>query len=71
MSVGILVPILELDIISWIKASGVLWASFVATEQITVATLMLVKRPMIASIAVLYLTLVTLTVASGSMRSLR
>ncbi|XP_011499193.1 PREDICTED: ATP-binding cassette sub-family G member 5 isoform X2 [Ceratosolen solmsi marchali] len=71
MSVGILVPILELDIVSWIKASGVLWASFVATEQITVATLMLVKRPMSASIIVLYFTLIMLTAASGSMRSLR
>ncbi|XP_058792756.1 ATP-binding cassette sub-family G member 5 [Phymastichus coffea] len=71
MSVGILVPILELDVVSWIKVSGVLWASFVATEQLTVAALMLIKRPVAAAITVLYVVLVTLVIASGSLRSLR
>lgn len=69
MSVGILVPVVDLG--SWVKASAVLWASFVASEQVTVATLMVVKRPLRAGIAVLYITLCTLVIASGSMRSLR
>ncbi|OXU21078.1 hypothetical protein TSAR_015316 [Trichomalopsis sarcophagae] len=71
MSVGILVHIIDLDALLWIKASAILWASFVATEQVTVAVLMLVKRPMSAAIAVLYVMLVTLVVASGSLRSIR
>ncbi|XP_057330705.1 ATP-binding cassette sub-family G member 5 isoform X2 [Microplitis mediator] len=71
ITVGILVPILELDAVSWAYASGTLWASYVAAEQITVAFFMVIKRPLTGAIAVLYVILVLLLIASGGVRSLR
>ncbi|XP_066598456.1 ATP-binding cassette sub-family G member 5 isoform X2 [Prorops nasuta] len=71
ITIGILVPILELDLSSWAYSSGTLWASYVAAEQITVAVLMVVGRPIIGAITVLYVTLVSLGIASGGVRSLR
>lgn len=68
---GILIPILELDLTSWAHASGTLWASFVAAEQVTIAVLMVVGRPMISAITVLYMTLLSVVIASGGVRSLR
>ncbi|KAL7302797.1 hypothetical protein TKK_0004837 [Trichogramma kaykai] len=72
MSVGILVPIVELaDFSAWAKATAVLWASFVCTEQLCCGCMMLVKRPATAACAVLYFTLAMILLASGSLRSLR
>lgn len=71
ITIGILVPILELDLVSWAYASGILWASYVTAEQLTVAFFMVVRRPLTGAITVLYLTLLSLLVASGGVRSLR
>lgn len=71
ITIGILVPILSLDITSWAYISGTLWASFVAAEQVTIAALMVIKRPMSGAISILYVTLIALVVASGTVRSLR
>ncbi|XP_014216572.1 ATP-binding cassette sub-family G member 5 [Copidosoma floridanum] len=71
MGMAILYPVLEMGLDSWFKACLVLWASFVVSEQLTIAALMLVRRPMNAAITLVYLTLATLAVASGSLRSLR
>lgn len=70
MSVGILMPVLDFNVTSWVYASGILWASYIVTEQITIATLMLIKRPITAAITVLYFTVMALTIASGTLRSL-
>lgn len=64
ITIGILTPILELDLSSWAYASGVLWASYVAAEQVTVAVLMVVGRPVTGAITVLYLALVSLVIGS-------
>ncbi|XP_015114781.1 ATP-binding cassette sub-family G member 5 [Diachasma alloeum] len=71
ITVGILTPILELDLVSWGYASGALWASFVAAEQLTVAFFMIIKRPMTGAITVLYVALIALIIGSGGIRSLR
>lgn len=71
ITIGILVPILELDLPSWAYASGTLWASYVAAEQVTVAFFMIVARPLTGAITVWYMTLVSLLVASGGVRSLK
>lgn len=71
ISISILTPILELDFSSWAYATGTLWASYVAAEQVTVAVLMVVKRPLIGATAVLYMALLSLVIASGGVRSLR
>ncbi|KMQ95385.1 atp-binding cassette sub-family g member 5-like protein [Lasius niger] len=71
ITIGILVPILELDPSSWAYASGILWSSYVAAEQVTVAMLMVVGRPITGAIAVLYMTLLSLVIASGAIRSLK
>ncbi|XP_024944115.1 ATP-binding cassette sub-family G member 5 isoform X2 [Cephus cinctus] len=71
ITIGILVPILELDLSSWIYASGILWASYVAAEQVTVAVFMVIARPMTGAITVLYMSLLSVVIASGGVRSLR
>jgi len=71
ITIGILVPILELDLSSWAYASGILWSSYVAAEQVTVAVLMVVGRPITGAITVLYMTLLSLVIASGAIRSLK
>ncbi|XP_072761268.1 ATP-binding cassette sub-family G member 5 [Anoplolepis gracilipes] len=71
ITIGILVPILELDLPSWAYASGILWSSYVAAEQVTVAVLMVVGRPITGAITVLYMTLLSLVIASGAIRSLK
>lgn len=71
ISVGILMPVLDFNLSSWIYASGVLWASFVVTENATLAALMLIKRPITAAITVLYFTLISIVIASGVLRSFR
>jgi len=71
ITIGILVPILELDLIPWAYASGILWSSYVAAEQVTVAILMVVRRPLTGAITVLYMTLLSLVIASGAIRSLK
>ncbi|PBC30159.1 ATP-binding cassette sub-family G member [Apis cerana cerana] len=71
ITIGILVPILELDLSTWAYACGVLWASYVAAEQITVAVLMIIGKPFTGGIIVLYMTLVSLIVSSGTIRSLK
>lgn len=71
ITIGILTPILELDLSSWAYACGVLWASYVAAEQVTVAVLMVVGKPITGAITVLYMTLVSLVIASGAIRSLK
>ncbi|XP_011305380.1 uncharacterized protein [Fopius arisanus] len=71
ITVGILTPILELDLVSWAYASGALWASYVAAEQLTIAFFMIIKRPLTGAITVLYITLIALIIGSGGIRSLR
>lgn len=71
ITIGILVPILDLDLSSWAHTSGTLWASYVAAEQVTIAFFMVIERPMTGAITVLYITLISLLIASGAMRSLR
>ncbi|KOX75572.1 ATP-binding cassette sub-family G member 5 [Melipona quadrifasciata] len=71
ITIGILTPILELKLSTWAYACGVLWASYVAAEQITVAVLMVVGRPITGAITVLYMTLVFLIIGSGAIRSLK
>jgi len=71
ITIGILIPILDLDLTSWAYASGILWSSYVAAEQVTVAVLMVVGRPITGAITVLYMTLLSLVVASGAIRSLK
>lgn len=68
---GILVPILELDAASWARSSGVLWATYVAAEQITIAVLMVVGNPMTGALVVAYAMLVSVVVASGTMRAFK
>ncbi|XP_076653334.1 ATP-binding cassette sub-family G member 5 [Halictus rubicundus] len=71
ITIGILTPILESDLSFWAYASGVLWASYVAAEQVTVAVMMVVGKPVTGAITVLYMTLASLVVASGAIRSLK
>lgn len=71
ITIGILIPILELDISTWAYACGILWSSYVAAEQVTVAVLMVVGRPITGAITVLYMTLLSLVIASGAVRSLK
>ena len=71
VTIGILVPILELDLSSWAYASGTLWASYVAAEQVTIAFFMVIAGPLTGATTVLYLTLVSLSIASGGIRSLK
>ncbi|XP_012286014.1 ATP-binding cassette sub-family G member 5 [Orussus abietinus] len=71
MAVGILIPILELDLSSWAYACGMLWSTYVAAEHITVAVMMIIERSMIAATTVLYVTLLSIVIASGGVRSLR
>lgn len=71
MTIGILVPILELNLSSWAYACGILWSSYIAAEQVTIAVLMVIARPIIGAITVLYMTLLSLVVASGVIRSLK
>ncbi|XP_046424268.1 ATP-binding cassette sub-family G member 5 [Neodiprion fabricii] len=70
-AVGILVPILELDVSSWAYISGVLWASYIAAEQVMIAILMVVGNPMMGTLAVVYALLVSVVIGSGGVRSLR
>ncbi|KAJ8687851.1 hypothetical protein QAD02_023646, partial [Eretmocerus hayati] len=69
MSLGILVPVLELEPVNWLKALGLLWVSFVVSEQLTVAALMVIKRPPSAALTSLCIVLVSLVVATGNLRS--
>jgi len=71
ITIGILVPILELDLSLWAYASGILWSSYVAAEQVTVAVLMVIGRPITGAITVLYMSLLSLVIASGAIRSLK
>ena len=71
ITTGILVPILDLDLSSWAYTSGAFWASYLVAEQITIALLMVIERPMTGAITVLCITLISLVIASGAMRSLR
>lgn len=68
---GILIPVLELDVSAWAYSSGVLWASYVAAEQILIAILMIVGNPMTGASAVVYASLVSVVIASGGVRSFR
>lgn len=68
---GILIPILDLDVSSWAYSSGVLWASYVAAEQILIAILMIVGNPMTGALAVVYAALVSVVIGSGGIRSFR
>lgn len=71
ITIGILIPILELDLPSWAYATGTLWASYVAAEQVTIAFFMIIARPLTGVITVLYLVLVSLLIGSGGVRSLK
>ncbi|XP_012257916.1 ATP-binding cassette sub-family G member 5 [Athalia rosae] len=70
-AVGILIPVLELELTSWAYISGILWASYVAAEQVMIAILMIIGSPMTGALAVIYVTLTSIVIGSGGIRSFR
>ncbi|KAF7995006.1 hypothetical protein HCN44_004478 [Aphidius gifuensis] len=71
ITVGILVPTLDLNLLSWAYASGIFWSSYIIAEQLSISFLMVIKRPFIGAITALYFTLISLLIASGGLRSIR
>ncbi|XP_047343548.1 ATP-binding cassette sub-family G member 5 isoform X1 [Vespa velutina] len=71
ITISILIPILELDLSAWAHTSGILWSSYIAAEQITVALLMILENSLTGAITVLYVALLSLGIGSGAIRSLR
>lgn len=71
ITIGILIPILELDHSAWAHTSAILWSNYIAAEQVTVALLMILENPLTGAITVLYVALLSLGIGSGAIRSLR
>lgn len=71
ITIGILVPLLNLNLSSWFYISCTLWASYIAAEQLAIAFLMVIECPFTGAITALCVVLVSLLIASGAMRSFK
>lgn len=71
ITIGTLVSLLNLNIMSWFCIAGTLWASYIAAEQLVIAFLMFIECPFTGAITSLYVILVSLLIASGAMRSFK
>ncbi|XP_051172307.1 ATP-binding cassette sub-family G member 5 isoform X2 [Leptopilina boulardi] len=71
ITIGILVPLLNLNFWSWFYISFTLWSSYLAAEQLSIALLIIIECPFTGAITALCVILASLLIASGTMRSFK